>query len=430
MKRIISIAKKVGTDSFFKASSLVFVTSMVANVLAYLFQIVTGRLLPVEKYGEMNTLFAMFAVASVVITPFMSYFANSSAALYAEKRLPEIKGLFYTSFTRYFPVVALFFVVSAVFAPVISVYVSLPSYLIVAVIILVILNIALQINSGLIQGLHIFLALSVILIVPVFIKLILSVFTINLGLSIDGVVVSTGIGIILALLFSTIIILFKTSKEHERFAIPVKEVFSYLLPMMIANFVFSILSQFDVVLVKHYFSAYETGIYSSASIIGKAVMYLPGALILSLFPMVSAISNDRHKSLKLLFKALLMNSLLSGGGTIILLLFPKIIVSIFFGSKYLQAAPIVGLFAVAMFPLGMILIFMNYYMALKRLRFIVFLPISLFLMLGGTLVFHKTLVQVLYVILVSGLFTIFGFILMTLVEYRAIRKHTLQNEVL
>jgi O-antigen/teichoic acid export membrane protein len=61
-----------------------------------------------------------------------------------------------------------------------------------------------------------------------------------------------------------------------------------LMNALLAVFAFTPLTQADMVLVNRYFPAQDAaGIYASAAVLGKAVMYIPGAIILALFPMVS-----------------------------------------------------------------------------------------------------------------------------------------------
>jgi O-antigen/teichoic acid export membrane protein len=172
--------------------------------------------------------------------------------------------------------------------------------------------------------------------------------------------------------------------------------------MGLINFLFVAMTQGDLVLVKHFFSEYNAGIYASAAMLGKAVMYLPGALVLSLFPIVSARSAGRQATGHILARALGLNAILSGGGALALAVFPGLIVGAFFGERYLPAARLVGLFGLAMFPMGVISILMSYSLARGRIRSILPLSGASVVELCGILLFHDSLRHILLSMLFAG----------------------------
>ena len=74
----------------------------------------------------------------------------------------------------------------------------------------------------------------------------------------------------------------------DPFKLPFNRIYKYAGGLFLANTFFGVMTQADVILVKHHFPPGEAGLYASASIMGKAVMYLPTAIIMALFPMVAA----------------------------------------------------------------------------------------------------------------------------------------------
>ncbi|HCY18791.1 MAG TPA: hypothetical protein DHU69_03310, partial [Deltaproteobacteria bacterium] len=175
-----------------------------------------------------------------------------------------------------------------------------------------------------------------------------------------------------------------------------------IIPIFIANLAFAILTQSDIILVKYIFTPHEAGIYSSAAIIGRTVMYLPGAIVISLFPMVASNKARDEGTLHLILKALAMTIALSGTGTLALYLFPDFIVSLFFGNRFSSAAYIIGLFAIAMLPMAFLMIIMHYNMAKGGKYFAYIMLLGSVMQVVGIVYFHDSLITVLKVMLISG----------------------------
>jgi O-antigen/teichoic acid export membrane protein len=188
--------------------------------------------------------------------------------------------------------------------------------------------------------------------------------------------------------------------------------FKNILPIFLANFSFAVMTQADMVMVKHSFSAQEAGIYASASIIGKAVMYLPGAVVLAMFPMVAQSNALRFNSHHLLKRAITICLCLSGAGALLLFTFPELIIIFFFANKYMEATEAVRIFGIAMLPMAMLLILMNYFMARGMSIFSYILILGALVETILILFFHSSLITVIYILLSVGvIFSSMGFIL-------------------
>lgn len=417
MNKIAKIIKKILGDKFIRASGLFFVATMVSNLINYLFQITMGRLLPVEKYGEMNSLFSIIMLLSVVYLPVSNYFARNTSYYFAKNKKAEIKSLFNFAYTKFGIGFLVFILMMMSFSPFISRYIHTQTILVFFTFLFGIVSIATVINNGFIQGLQNFKLLSIIIILLALTKYIFSLIFVYMKLEVHGVFYGVILSGIFIGLFSYITLkkmLMNSSKSNER--IKVASIVNYLMPMIFANFIFGGLTQGDLILVKHFFSSYEAGIYASAAVISKSILYLPGAIVYSLFPMVSAENAKNNETLHLLIKALLMNTAIAGAGVIALNTIPNFIVKFFFGVKYITSVDIIGLFSIAMFFMGLISILMNYFLALGKVKFVFGLLASLLIEVVGIYVFHSELKEVLIFILVSAIFSCIVFFVLILSE--------------
>jgi O-antigen/teichoic acid export membrane protein len=162
------------------------------------------------------------------------------------------------------------------------------------------------------------------------------------------------------------------------------------------------MTQADVVLIKHYFTSQEAGLYASAAIMGKAVMYIPSAIVMALYPMVAANKAAGRSSRSILSKALCLTFLISGFGSIILFLFAEYLMGNLFGPRYLAAAPITAIFGFVMLPMALLLLLMNFLIAQGETRFVCLLAMTTILELAGIHFYRENLHEILYVIMAAG----------------------------
>jgi O-antigen/teichoic acid export membrane protein len=399
---------------------LFFIVTMVSNGLNYLFQITMGRMLTVEKYGEMNSLFSIIMLLSILFAPMTSFFAHYTARLYALNENGKIHDLFRCAYKRFGLVAVLFIMIISFFSPSIGSYIHVNTLKVLLVLLSIVISLVVIINNGFIQGLHNFKLLSITIVLSSLLKYIFTFIFVYKNRTVYGVLYGLFLSSIIVGLYSYYIIKkqYINKWQVEEFPIERGKITNYLLPMTLSNFLFGALTQIDVIMVKHFFLPYEAGIYSSAAIMGKAVMYLPGAIVLSLFPIVSAEDAKDKDTLHILFKAIMINVFLAGTGVLLLLLFPRFIVNLLFGSKYLLAIDIVGYFSAAMFCMGFISILMNYFLALGEVRFVFGLFGSLVFEIAGFYLYHQSLKQILFIILLSGILSLTVFSMFVFLEYK------------
>jgi O-antigen/teichoic acid export membrane protein len=172
------------------------------------------------------------------------------------------------------------------------------------------------------------------------------------------------------------------------------------------------MTQADMVLVKNLFSPQDAGFYASASVLGKAVIYLPGAIVLALFPMVAESNALRISSGSLLRKALVITLALSGGMALALSLFPTFVIETLFGARYLEAAGVLRYFGLAMLPMALLLILMNYFIAKGRTLFSYAMGLGAVIEVALILAFHSSLTSVIWAIMgTGGVVLALGFVL-------------------
>ena len=128
----------------------------------------------------------------------------------------------------------------------------------------------------------------------------------------------------------------ESSKGQTHFY--VSEVYHYFLPVGITLLCFMILTNVDLILVKHFFTPIEAGYYSIAQMVGKIILFLPIPVVMVMFPKLVCHCRGQgqaQESLSILKQSLMIALLFSAlGRSFVGFLFPSLIIRILSGKVY------------------------------------------------------------------------------------------------
>ncbi len=271
-----------------RASSWLFVGGVAGGILGYLFQIIMGRMLSVSEYGIFSALMAMIVVIGAPMTTLSMIISRRVSTYRSEQDNGKLGYLFYW-INRKLLLIAVVLVVLVVFN-----IKPLQNFLLIEknahlYLLLIILLIAFPqaVNNAYLQGLQYFKWLSVSGVLTTLLKIIIAVILIYFGLGVAGALGGVIFSTFIILILTYVVLRPSLSKNNASISNTTHLLFKSAMPVLLANVAFAVMTQIDMVLVKYYFSEQEVGIYAAASILGKAVMYLPGGIAMALFPMVA-----------------------------------------------------------------------------------------------------------------------------------------------
>ena len=408
------------TKKLISNSGVVFAGTIVGSFFSYLFNMLTGRWLGPELYGDFTTLLSLTAILSVaggaVLTVTMKY----SSELYTQGKIQALKKLF-GKFSKYVLTFALaLFVISLLFIKPIESFFSITKTLpIVITFSGFIFGFLIVVNRGILQGAQKFLPLSIIGVAEMVIRLTLGAILIKIGLSLTGimaaVVLSTAIVYFISLLPLKKIFKKRTS-DNEDFAFNKKEIAQYTLPALFSTILLVVAINIDVILVKHFFDPETAGIYAAISTIGKIVLYATGPIVGVMFPMILEKKTSGEKHYKLFLFSILLTVV---GGLIILGIYvvaPGTVIKILYGAKYVasyELLPKVGLFILLY---ALVNILANYFLAIKNFVFLYVFAVIIILQVILINFSHSTLENVVKILISTTalLFALlFGYYLVT-----------------
>ena len=405
-------------NSFEKNSILLFVLMMGGNVCNYLFQIVAGNLMEVESYAQVNTVLAIVSVLSIpttIITMICARYIALNTSIGNEHKIAAVlRALF-----QFIIIVAIILMIAMLFLMngITQIFALDSRWYVIGALAIAILNLCFSITAGTLQGMKQFFPYGVQTILTALGKLVFSVGFILIGWSVYGVMAAVVIGIVLAIGYGLRYMgnyVKEAVLRKEKSGLDAREFLRYSIGTVVAQGCVVALTSGDILLVKAYFSDTEAGLYSSAMVIGKISMYVSTAIIATLFPMVVEKYEKGENTVPLFRKAMLY-----GGGVSVLcavgmVTLGNLVISILFGERYMEAIQFLPAVCMYVVPLTFVTIFMNYILAINRLKmFDIFAFAGVIAIIGLSLFFHAT-VQQMMIICGGVLWVVFAGNLMSL----------------
>jgi len=270
------------------------------------------------------------------------------------------------------------------------------------------LSVILPLTQGGLQGLQRFGYLGLTMITNGSLKLLLGIIFVSIGFGVVGALSALAISTFIALLLSSIMLAsvlprplalvpesLRLKSDSGDPEIDFSEIYRYFYAAATVFLCFMVLTNIDVVLVKHFFKPLEAGYYSIAQMVGKIILFLPVAVTLVMFPKASELHAQAKATSHLLKKSLLCVGALCGTAALICLLFPGLIIRLLSGEEHLHCIPLARIFSVTMVFFALVYVLMFYNLSIHRLGFIYSLVLLTALQTLAIILFHQSLSQIL-----------------------------------
>ncbi len=289
-------SQKPASASLLKAGSWLFAASMVTNVFNYAFQVGMGRLLIPAQFALLSACLSVSVILSAPVATLLMALSRETAKLRAKNNFAAIRRLLHLVNVRVLAFGVLGLAVFGASSSLIQDYLRAPSILPVLILGLCIFSgLAAPINVAILQGLQDYLWLGMNAGLGGPLKFLFCVGLVWAGFGVSGAL----FGFFLTNLSLWLLAYWPIRRHMAGVTLSLGTTPSIpwisILPIFLANLAFTVITQADMVLVNRYFPAHDAGLYAAAAVLGRSVMYAPGAFVLALFPMVSA-HQARNKS--------------------------------------------------------------------------------------------------------------------------------------
>lgn len=386
------------TKPLIRGSALVLIGSLGGGFLNYLFHLTMGRLLSPTEYGILITLFSLLYIISVPGMVLGTTAAKFASRYKARGDFAAVTAaLVWTSKVVSFLGLALV-CLSFLFKTQIAGFLKIPNPLLVSL--FFVFTVVLLLGSapgGFLCGLLRFKAFAFISPLNPFLKILLGGSFAALGFGVWGVTWGLIISSILTVIISFLILRKDLRFPFEESSFVRADLLKYALPTTVVLLALTSFYNADVILVKHFFSPEEAGIYGAAVIMGRIIFFSLGAVVTVMFPLASEKHENGADPFGILKGSLL---LVSGGallGTFVYFLFPHFVIGLLLGPAYFSAAPYLGLFALFMGLYAVVDLISRFFLSVCEFRPAALLLLFSSLQAVALCLFHTTLLQVICV---------------------------------
>ncbi len=387
--------------------AMIFVATMVGGGCDYLFQIIMGRQLGPSSYSELNAMLSLFYIVTVPSAVIGTFMIRYTSKFRAEGRDGEIAWLMKRWLLISISLGIVLELAIFLLGPFISQFISLssmtPLYLLMLGILIAMVS---PIGYGGAQGLQRFSFSAAYGVTGPVVKLVLGMTLVIGGYGIGGAVG----GVLLGLLFAMFVAIFAVSDYLRLPSKPIKkeemgELVRYFFMVVFTVVCYTVMINVDIFLARQYLDPFEAGLYSTASVLGKVIWFLPSSINLVLFPKISHAFAKKANTVKIMRRSVLWAFALTGGAALVYLLMPSIILEVLYGNEYSGAASALGIMGLAMAFFGLTNLFMNYGLATNSKMFS--LTIFIFTVLEVVLIvtYHDSPVTIALDLFVVGLGT-------------------------
>lgn len=379
------------TNPLFSGSAIMVIGSNGVSFLSYLYHLVMGRMLGPIGYGELAAIISLIGLLGIIPGSLnLVVIKYISAAKNEEESAALIKWLK----IKIFLISLVFSLIILIVSPVVSSFLKINqvSFLIM-VAVSFFFSLQALLNRSILQGLLKFKEVVLSMLIENATKLFGSILLVYLGFQVGGAIV----GFVLATVSSwyiTNLYLKYHVKEGPNVAIDLRGILFFTIPVLVQSVSITSIYSSDVILVKHFFSPHEAGIYSALSTLGKIIFFGAGPIGAVMFPLVSQRKAKGQPYKRIFIYSFLATLFLSVCIIMLYYAFPAFAIKLLYGSAYLEASSLLiwfGLF-ICLFTLSALLV--NYCLSLGKTKIVWFPFCAAVLQIMMILFFHQSLYMV------------------------------------
>jgi O-antigen/teichoic acid export membrane protein len=222
-------------------------------------------------------------------------------------------------------------------------------------------------------------------------KLLLGIILVYISLGVSGAVLALTVSAIVGWYITTLFIHSKKRKIRE---INFKPMILFTVPAVIYTLSTTSLLTSDLILVKHFFSGYEAGLYAALSTLGKIIFFATGPISSVMFPLVSKRFSQGSNYKKVFSLSFVITAVSALAILFIYYIVPDFVINLLYGSDYLKEKGLLiwfGLF-VTLFTFSSLII--NFNLSLGRTRVVIFPVFAAIAQLIFITYFHQSLFMV------------------------------------
>lgn len=393
--------ERAGFRSTSRSGIILFLALSIANASNYLFQVVASRFLGPADYSLMGGIFSVVTVVGVSTSALQTASAKIVAANEPRRAVPLHRDELVRRVLLWSIAVAVLF---AFISPLIARFLHAGLAPTLCLALYLVASPLLSLGFGRVQGLQLFISFAVLSLGLAAARLVVTTLALWAGLGVTGVVLS-------AVVVTAAGAWWSLHLSREAPALPTSAMWRDAARATIALVLFWAMVSIDVPVARHALNAEDAGQYTAASVIGKAVLWLPGAISLVMFPKVAQLREAGEKTHPLLLRSLALAMGLCGAAVLALWVAGPQVIPLFFGASYEQGAAIAWQVGLVCLPFALANLLIFYHLTRPDSGFAVALAVGLVLEVVALALFHRTVDDVIVGLAVGSAAVTVGLVL-------------------
>lgn len=383
--------RRLITHPLFSGSSIMIIGSNSASALNYLYHLIAGRLLGPSLYGELASLISIIGLLGIIPSAVSLVIVKQVSST---KSKPEINSLISWFKEKMFMISLIFALIILISSSFISsfLHISRVSYLF-----LISLSFFFSLQSGfnrsILQGLLKFKEMVVSILVENGAKLLSTMFLIILGLAVNGAMMSLIFASAIGLYLTNYYLKVKKGKI-VKVSPNIKSMIILTIPVLIQSVSTTSIYSSDVVLVKHFFSAHDAGIYASLSTLGKIIFFGAGPISAVMFPLVAKRNSKGESYKNIVIYSFIATALFAITTCFIYFIIPEFAINLLFGPAYLESSKLLIWFGIFMSLFTLSFLLINFGISLGKNKIVILPLIGALLQIILISYYHQTLYSV------------------------------------
>lgn len=391
MKKTI---KNIISHPLFSGGALMIIGSNSINVLSYLYHLVMVNLLGPSGYGELAALISVIGLLGIVPGSLSVVIIRYISVSNSEE---ELKVLLFWLKDKILKFSVVFFLLIILFSPLINSFLHIDNiYYLPLIGISFLFSLSSVINRSVLQGLLKFKELIISSLAENFIKLAISVFLVFIGYKVFGAMLALVIASVIGW-YLTVILLNIKGKSTKKSPSNIKDMFLFTIPVLVQSLAITLLYSSDLILVTHFFSKHEAGIYAALSTLGKIIYFGTSPISSVMFPMVSRrhARGEDHK--KVFIYSFLATLFFASCAMFVYTFLPIFTINLLYKTAYLEGASLLAWFGlfITLFTLSSLVT--SYNLSLGKTKVVVFSVVASIAQIIGIWFFHQSLYQVIMI---------------------------------
>lgn len=404
-EKIFRFSKKVIAHELISGSMFIFFGGLISNVFSFLYNLFLVRSLSFADYAafaSLTSILILVSLPSQSLLTIITRFATDYFSRNKEKNAAE----FYIQSSKFVLIIGfIIFIFICIFSYPLSRFLQITSiWYVVLVGALVGISYLGIVNTAFLQSLLHFKLLAFYAIIGSFFRLAIGALLIMIGWKVYGALGALVIAYVIGYILNIIPLKFLFSIKRTEISLPWRELLIYALPTSFGVIALSSFTSTDIILVKHFFTPHDAGLYSGISLIGRVIFYFTAPIPSVMFPLVIKRFNKGENVHGLFYLALGLVFFSSLSMSLFYFIFPKFVISFFLGGKgYLQISPFLALFGINITLFSVVNVFSTFFLSLKKTSISYIIALAALLQIIFISLFHKNFFQIICISIILSL---------------------------